>query len=326
MPTLNNTYSLVEQAKRIDPDGTQAIIAEVLNRKTGQLLAEAPWLPSNDIWTHKTTRRGTLPAGSRRRLNQRITQSISKTTEIMDVIENIEDYSDVDAALCDSMPSPAIFRAGEADAFVEGIGQTLASDVIYGDAGADPDGMNGFAPRLATIDDRFVIGQGGTGSDVTSIYIVTWGRDTVHLIYPKNMAATLGVKHSDKGKVTSETSEGLMEVYRDHYVVRCGLSVRHPRAIGRLANIESAGATNTFDEDNLIAIINNMVTNAGTRIYCNETIKTQMQIRLKDKTNVYFTQDSGGNGLSGMPLMRFQGIPIRDMDREILLNTESAIS
>ena len=130
MSTLTSSYSLVEQAKRIDPDGTQARIAEVLNRKTGNILGEAPWLPSNDIWTHKTTRRGTLPSGSRRKLNQRITQSVSRTTEIMDVIENIEDYSDVDVLLANSMPSPAMFRAGEVEAFEEGIGQTVASDIL----------------------------------------------------------------------------------------------------------------------------------------------------------------------------------------------------
>lgn len=326
MPTLESKYSLVEQAKRIDPSGNQALIAEVLNRNTGNILAEAPWLPSNDIWTHKTTRRGTLPAGSRRKLNQRITQSTTKTTEIMDVIEMIEDYSDVDCALCDSMPSPAMFRAGEVDAFIEGLGQTMVSDILYGDASADPDSMNGIASRVNAIDDRFVKDAGGTGSDVTSIYIVTWGRDMTHLIYPKNMAANLGVKHEDKGRVTSETDEGLMEVYRDHYVIRCGMSVRHPRAIGRLANIETSGASNTFNEDDLIAIINNMVTGPGTRIYVNETIKTQMQIKLKDKNNVFYTQDSNGDALSGMPVMRFQGIPIRQIDREILLNTETAIS
>jgi len=325
MATLTSTYSLVEQAKRIDPSGNQAQIVEVLNRNIGQLLAEAPWMPSNDIWTHKTTRRGTLPAGSRRKLNQRITQSVSRTTEIMDVIEMIEDYSDVDVALADSMPSPAMFRAGEVDAFIEGLGQTVASDILYGDSNADPDGMHGLAARMETLDGRFVIGASGTGGDVTSIYVVTWSPDMCHLIYPKNMASNLGVQHTDKGQVTSETTSGLIEVYRDHYVIRCGLSVRHPRAIGRLANIESAGASNLFDEDDLIALVNNMVTGAGTRIYVNETIQTQMQIRLKDKTNVNYTMDSG-DGLSSMPLMRFQGIPIRKIDREILLNTETAIT
>ena len=325
MSTLTSKYSLVEQAKRIDPSGNQAQIVEVLNRKTGGLLSEVPWLPSNDIWTHKTTRRGSLPSGSRRKLNQRISQSVSRTTEIMDVIENIEDYSDVDVLLADSMPSPAMFRAGEVDAFVEGLGQTVASDILYADSNADPDSMHGLSPRMGTIDGRFVIGAGGSGNDLTSIYLATWSQTSAHLLYPKNLAANLGVQHTDKGQVTSETTNGLIEVYRDHYTIRVGLSIRDPRAIARLANIESAGATNTFDEDDLIALVNNMNTGPGTRIYVNETIMTQMQIRLKDKNNVNYTQD-GGDGLSGMPLMRFQGIPIRKIDREILLNTEAAIS
>lgn len=324
MATQTSTYSLVEQAKRINPDGTQALIAEVLNRKTGNILGEAPWMASNDIWTNKTTRRGTLPTGSRRKLNQRVTASVSRTTEIMDVIENLEDYCEVDSALVDSMPSPALFRAGEVDAFIEGLGQTIASDILYANANADPDSMHGLAARMGTLDGRFVIDSAGTGSDVTSIYIVTWGQTMAHLIYPKNMSATLGVQHTDKGQVTSETSSGLIEIYRDHFIIRCGLVVRNPRAIARLANIETSGASNTFDEDDLITLLNNMETGPGTRIYCNETIMTQMQIRAKDKANVYY--QPGGNALSGEPLMSFQGVPVRQIAREILLNTETAIS
>lgn len=325
MGTFTSTYSLVEQAKRIDPDGDQAKIAEVLNRRTGGILSEAPHMPSNDIWTNKTTRRASLPTGSRRRLNQRIAASVSRTTEIMDVIENLEDYADIDAAIVDSMPSPAMFRSGEVDAFVEGLGQTIVSDLLYGDSDADPDSMHGLSARMDSLDGRFVIGEGGSGSDVTSIYLVNWDINSCHLIYPKNMASTLGIKHTDKGQITSETTNGLMEIYRDHFVIKIGLVVRDPRAIARLANIESAGATNNFDEDNLIAILNNMNTGPGTRIYCNETILTQMQIRLKDKNNVNYTPDSG-DGLSGMPPIRFQGIPIRKIDREILVNTETAIT
>jgi hypothetical protein len=325
MATNTSNYSLVEQAKRIDPDGDQAKIAEVLSRKTGGILEEAPWMPSNDIWTNKTTRRASLPTGSRRRLNQRIAASVSRTTEILDVIENVEDYLDVDKQIVDSMPSPAMFRSGEVDAFVEGLGQTIVGDILYGDSNADPDAMHGISARLNSIDGRFVIGEGGSGSDVTSIYVFNWDPNSCFLAYPKNMASELGVKHTDLGQTTSETTDGLMEIYRDHFVVKCGMVVRDPRAIGRLANIESAGAANTFDEDNLIALLNNMNTGPSTRIYVNETILTQMQIRLKDKNNVNYTADDG-DGLSGQPPLKFNGFPIRRIDREVLLNTEAAIS
>lgn len=324
MPALTSMYSMVEQAKRIDPSGGQALIAEVLNRKMGNILQEAPWMPSNDIWTNKTTRRGSLPTGTRRKLNARVEQSVSRTTEVMDVIEQVEAYCDVDAALVNSMPSPATFRSGEVDAFIEGLGQTIATDIIYGNNNINPDSMHGFAPRLNKLDGRFVIGGDGTGSDVTSIYVVTWGQTTAYFIYPKNMAGTLGVQHTDKGQVTSELASGLMEVYRDHFVIRCGLVVRDPRAIGRYANIESEGSTNTFNEDRLIALLNNMTTSASTRIYCNETMLTQMQIRMKTRSNIFFSP--GGNALSGEPPLYFQNIPIRAFSRDIMLNTETAIT
>ena len=324
MPTLTSTYSLLEQAKRIDPSGNQALIAEVLNRKMGEILRDAPWLPSNDVWTNKTTRRASLPTGTRRKLNQRISASVSRTSEIMDVIENIEDWCEPDALLVDSMPSPALFRAGEVDAFIEGLGQTAVSDLLYGNSNVDPDSMHGLAPRLGTLDSRFVIGAGGSGGDTTSIYGVTWGQASAYLIYPKNMAATLGVLQEDEGRVTSETSDGKMIVYRDHFAIRFGLVVRNPRAIIRYANIESAGADNTFNEDDLIKLTNAWEKGPGSRLYVNDTILTQMQIRAKDKNNVYYTP--GGNALSGEPPLYFNGIPIREIARELLLNTETVVA
>jgi hypothetical protein len=324
MPTLTNYYSLVEQAKRIDPNGDQARIVEVLNREMGEILTDAPWLPSNDIWVNKTTRRASLPTGQRRKLNQRITNSVSRTTEIMDVLGIIEDYCEVDAKLVRSMPSEAVFLSGEVDAFIEGIGQTVVSDILYSNTFMDPDAIHGLGPRLATLDGRFVIGAGGTGSDLTSVYAVTWGQDTAYLMHPKNMPSNMGVNHEDKGYVTSETADGKMEIHRDHFEIVFGLCVRHPRAIGRYANIEQLSVgVNTFDEDDLITLLNNMKVGPGTRLYMNETIMTQGQIRCKDKNNVYWTP---GNGLSGEPFLYFSGVPCRKIAREILINTEDEIS
>lgn len=325
MSALVSQYSLLEQQKRINPDGTQARIVEVLNRGGGGLMQDAPWLPSNDTFTNKTVQRASLPTGSRRQLNQRVSSSVSRVTERNDVIENIEDFFSPDTLYIDSQPNPMQALAMESDAFIEGLGQTALSDILYGDADADPDRMHGLAARLGTVDGRFVFDGGGTGSDVTSIYVVTWDPMMCHLMYPKNMAANLGVQMEDLGKETSETTGGLMRVYRQHFMIRMGLVVRHPRAIGRYANIEVTGTSNLFDEDNLIKLTSFIKRGPGTRIYCNDSIAAQMQIAAKDKTNINYTLD-GGQGLSGEPLIRFNGIPVRVIDREILLNTETAIS
>ncbi len=324
MALVTSYYSLVEQMKRIDPNGEQARIVEVLSREMGGILQDAPWMPSNDIWVNKTTRRGSLPTGQRRKLNQRIANSVSRTTEVIDVLAMIADYCEVDRTLVQTMPSEAVFLSGEVDAFIEGIGQTMVSDILYSDSFADSDAIHGLGPRLETPDARFILDNGGGGSDCTSIYVVTWGQDTAYLMYPKNKP-NQGINHEDKGYVTSETADGKMEIHRDYFEVIFGLCVRHPRSIGRIGSIEVTGADYLFDEDNLIKLLNNMKTGPGTRIYMNEVIQSQGQIRLKDKNNVNWVVNSSYNALSGEPFMYFQGIPVRKIDREILVNTEDAI-
>lgn len=323
-------YGLVEQAKRLDPDGSLATIVEVLNRDMGDILTEFPWMPSNDVWTHKTVRRGTLPAGTWRKMNTGVGTEVSRTTEVLDVIGMLETYAEYDKEYIDSMPNDKVARMQEAAAFIEGLGQTLVSAILYSDANADPDKMHGLAARLGTIDGEFVIDGGcSTASSVTSIYVVTPGQTEVHLIYPKN-SPTLGVKHTNLGEVTITTattglaSASQFQGYRDHFQVKCGLVVRNPKCIGRVANIATSGTTNLFDEDDLITLLNEMKTNGNTRIYANQTIMTQGQIKLKDKTNVNWTATP--DALSGIPFLSFQGIPVRKIDKDILLNTESVIS
>jgi len=64
-----------------------------------------------------------------------------------------------------------------------------------------------------------------------------------------------------------------------------------------------------------------MTKGAGRRIYVNETIMTQMEIRVKDKTNVNYTKE---DGLAPGPVLKFKGVPIRQVDQ--ILNTESALT
>lgn len=326
MPTLTTGYSLVEQAKRIDPDGKLSTIVEALNVDGGEILAEAPWLPSNDIWTNKTLRRGTLPTGTWRKLGGGVATEVSRTTPILDVIGMLETYSEVDKAYIDTMPSGAVARMNEAKAFIEGLGQTLISTIIYGNANADPDQLHGLAPRLNAYDGKYVINGGASGG--TSIFVVTWGDQTAHLVYPKNDTSTLGIQHTDLGEVTITTATSAVpstsqyQGYRDHFQVKCGLVVRHPRAIGRVANIAVSGSTNLFDEDDLITLLNNMVIRPSTRIYMNQTLKTQAEIALKDKANVLWNST---DALGGVPVLTFRGIPVRMLDRSLLLDTEGAV-
>ena len=321
--TANSQLTLSELANRKDPNGNLNTIAEVLS-EDNEILNDAPFLEANDTFSHKITRRSALPSGSWRKLNEGVAIESSQTNEVTEGIGMLETFSQSDKDLVQASSNANQFRMDEAAGFLEGLSQTLADTFIYGNSATTPEKFTGLAPRMddlaATAN---VIGEGGTGSDLTSIYLVQWNPRYVHMVYPKG--STIGLMHEDLGLDTVEDASGnKFRAYVDHFQIKAGLAVKDTRSIARLANIESAGTTNIFDEDNLITLINRMPMNArNVVIYANATVKTQMQIALKDKTNVNYTADSG-DGLSGAPLLRFQGLPIRKVDA--IKITEAALT
>ena len=315
--------TLSELAHRKDPNGNLSTIAEVLT-EDNEILLDAVNLEANDTFSHKITRRSSLASGTWRKLNSGVASEATQTMEVTEGIGMLETYSQADVDLVMSAPSPMQFRMDEAAGFLEGMSQTMATTFIYGNSNTDPEQFTGLAVRMDSLAaTQNVIGEGGTGSDLTSVYIVQWNPRYVHMIYPKG--SSVGLLHEDLGiETVYDGSSTRFRAYVDRFQWKVGLAVKDPRSIARLANIESAGASNLFDEDNLITLLGKMPMGArGSVIYANATVKTQMQIAIKDKTNVNYTAD-GGDGLSGMPLLRFQGFPVRKVDA--IVNTEAALT
>lgn len=311
--------TLIEVAKRHDPNGNMATIAEVLD-ETNDILQDVPWVEANDVFSNLSVKRASLPTGTWRKLNQGVAAEKSKTVQVRDVIGILESEAKHDIEVINAYADKAAARMQESHGFIEGLGQTMATTIIYGNTDATPEKFTGLAPRLADIAATTnVINEGGTGSDLSSIFVVDWGPNTVHMLYPKNSKA--GLDHQDMGVQVVTSSSLDYRAYVDFFTWKAGLTVKNDKSIGRIANIESAGSANLFDEDNLITLLNRMTKGAGRRIYCNETVMTQMEIRLKDKTNVNFTKEDGlAPGLS----MKFKGVPIRQVDA--ILNTEAALT
>lgn len=321
--TAYKPLTLKELANRLDPGGELNDITEVL-AQDNEWLEDAIWLEANDVFSHRSVRRSALPSGSWRALNQGVATEASQTEPYTDVIGMLETYAEVDRELVRAAPNPKQFRMDEATAFIEGLGQTLAATFVYGNANTSPEKFHGLAPRMASLAATAnVIGCSGTGSDLTSVFVVQWGRTKVHMVYPRN--SKMGISHEDLGEVTlQDSNSNLYQGYRDHFQVKAGLVVRNPRSIARVCNIESTGSSNLFDEDNLIKVLNRMpIRGKGSAIYMNETVLSQCEILLKDKTNVNFTP-SRGEGLAGEPFMYFRGNPIRKIDQIVI--TESALT
>ncbi|MFH1090621.1 MAG: hypothetical protein V1742_03525, partial [Pseudomonadota bacterium] len=167
MTTLDTTaqLTLLELAKRKDPRGNLAVIAEVL-AQDNEILKDAPWVEANDTFSHKIVRRLSLPQGSWRKINSGVALESSRTVEVIEAMGMLETYSQVDKDLADASPNPRHFRSLEATAFLEGLSQTLAYTVMHGDTAINPEQFTGLAPRLNDLSQNNIYNAGGTGSDL----------------------------------------------------------------------------------------------------------------------------------------------------------------
>lgn len=332
MATIGNIgLTSSEWAKRLDPDGTVAAIIEIMN-ETNEINTDAIWVEGNLPTGHKTTVRGGIPTATWRLLNYGVPVSKSVTKQITDTCGMLESYSEVDKALADLNGNTAAFRLSEDKPFLEAMNQEMATSLFYGNTQTSPERFTGLAPRFSSTSAENggqILDAGGTGADNTSLWLVTWGANTAHMIFPKG--SKMGLQHKDKGQVTLQDSAGNnYEGYRTHYKWDAGMSVRDWRYIVRVANIDVSDLP-TFGSgsDTSAALIRlmiqayNLLPSEGMgkmAIYCNRTVKTWIDIMASEKNNVNLTIDN----YAGKPITMFYGIPIRKCDA--LLNTEAQVT
>ena len=250
MATLAATRpTLLDLAKRTDPDGQIAKVVEILN-ETNEVLDDMMWKEGNLPTGHRTTIRSGLPTPTWRKLYGGVQPTKSRTVQVTDNTGSLEAYSEVDKALADLNGNTAEFRLSEDKPHIEGISQEISDTLFFGNETTEPEAFTGFAPRFNSLtaeNGDNIIAGGGSGSDNASIWLVVWGDNTCHGIVPKG--STAGMQISDKGQVTIEDidgSGGRMEAYRTHFKMSAGLTVRDWRYIVRIANIDRSALTRTY--------------------------------------------------------------------------------
>lgn len=250
MATLSVTNpTLLDLAKRTDPDGRIAAVVELLN-ETNEILDDMSWIEGNLPTGHRTTVRTGIPTPTWRKLYGGVQPTKSTTAQVTDNTGMLEAYAEVDKALADLNGNTAAFRLSEDRPHLEGMMQEIADTLFYGNESTEPEAFTGLAPRYndtsAQSGDN-IINAGGTGSDNASIWLVVWGPNTVHGIVPKG--STAGLQTTDMGEVTIEDVDGnggRMQAYRTHYRWDAGLTLRDWRYVVRIANIDKSDLTRVY--------------------------------------------------------------------------------
>src|SRR3954469_7430597 len=124
MATIGTLTNIVDVAKRTDPDGSIAAIAELLNQ-TNEVIPDVPFMEGNLPTGHRASIRTGLPTIYFRRLNQGVPPSKSTTAQVDEATCMMEGRGQIDRDLAMLNGNTAEFRASENAPFIESMGQTF---------------------------------------------------------------------------------------------------------------------------------------------------------------------------------------------------------
>jgi hypothetical protein len=335
-----------EWAMRHDSTGKVAPFVNLLSQKNG-IIEDMLAVECQSGNAFEYTQVVKLPTPARRAYNQGVPATLAAVAKQVATCAEYADWSKIDKSLAELNGDLNEVRAQEDALHIEALGQSVASDLFYGNRQTDPTQFTGFANLYNTVNPATskiaanVIDCGGTGSTNTSMWLVTWGPKQIHALYPKGSQA--GLVHKDMGllpAVDANSQEYL--AYRTYLEWKIGLALHDWRFAVRACNID-VSALNGGGAANLINILVRMAhrlpvapvgvapvqdftKQAGDRvvtgrsaIYVNRTIATYLDLQAMNKTNVLLKSEEW----DGKAVTTFRGIPIRPVDA--LLDTESRV-
>jgi hypothetical protein len=353
-------YTLLNVARHFDPQGKIANIAEVLSQPN-DLISDIPWVAGNLPTGHQTTIRTSLPAGTFREVNAGVAMEVETTKSQVDCFASLESYSEIDEITMKLNGNESDFRWQKDLAFVEGLGQTFAKNVFYGNSGVavthtgeassttytvNPLGINGLAQKYTgktgSVTLANTIDADPDSSDATcnSIYLVCWSPNKVYGIYPKAQPAGLQVE--DLGKQTvidyanltgqaytsAASAKTYHEAYRTHFKWGCGLCVEDWRYIVRIFNCnlttKTAAAANWVVTDLMNQALDKLpvgALNSGNAVFYMNGAMKSV-LRVEASNKSNVWYQPPQVGGTG-PVMMFQEVPIHRCD--LLASTEAII-
>ena len=338
--TINQQFTLLERAKR-SADGKKILpILDVMDQRgVPDFLRDVPYFPANQGLKHRIIRTTSRPASTRRSFYGGVSRTITTTQVEYENVVLFEQRSEIDEDALDTIENPKEARRQEDEGHIAGIMEDFVN-AVFNDAGTSggAEYINGFKARLATLSYPGhsttavpFVWDNGASATRTSLYIVQWGSQACHCLYPSGIGAArgsmFGIEARNKGKEKITESSGSLAVYYG-YVSQFkkwgGLAINDYRKISRVANINaSAGGDNDLDEDILIRALNHgHFDPRATRIYVNPYLKSQIDIRAKDKGNVQWDIAN----VFGKPVPTFWNIPIRVIDETIITASEDAVA
>lgn len=342
--------NLLDLARRSDPDGAIAVIAETLSQ-CNQIITDMIWHEANLPLAHKVTLRTSLPQGTWRGANQGVASTKSNTAQVQFTIGELVDYAYVDKDLADLNGNTEKWRLSEDMAHIEGLSQQMSTAVFYSNTNTNVQQPMGLAPLFNTSNTATaknainVLSAGGSSSACASLWLLGWGDRTLYGIHPKGMPT--GLQYKNFGDVVPQYDSNNLrfEAYTSMFKWWMGIAVEDWRYVVRIANIDTTtnagGLFSTSAPD-----LNALMIRAAKRIpaytlrfngitetdapdevhaginpawYCNRTVAEGMELQAIRNKNVLLKMEE----YAGQTVPVWRGVPVRNVDA--LLSTETNI-
>lgn len=328
----NGQPTLADVAAQISDNGSALPIAELLH-KTNPAMNDIPFEEANSTTGNKITARQKLPETYLRRINQGILPSSSGYGSILEAAGLFNALGQVDSKLVQLAVDKAKFRFNENAGHIESMGQRFFQSMLYGDPDVTPEDFLGIAPRYDSLTATArtsvqIIDAGGSGADLTSVYLVGWGERSVMGFYP--MGTSAGIMH--KALPESMIDDGTGKKYlgfEDWFDLSAGLAVYDYRNIVRIANIDIsdlqsgdpvAGITAGAKLVNLFTMAAEMLNNPNGLnpvFYVPRVVSTFLRLQINNQANVWMNMKE----VAGQKVVAFDGMPVRRMDAIALNET-----
>lgn len=339
--------SLIDLARRTDPDGDTADVAELLSQ-ANEIYDDIVWKEGNTNTGHVYTVRTSIPSGWWRYINQGIPTAHSTTAQGRINCGQLEGFSTIDRKLLEMSGDENKLRYDEDNAFLEGMAQTIAGTFVYGNATINPVSFTGFEAFYNTVNPATadnaanVFDGGGVGGNNTSMLVIGWGQRSIYGVFPKGSKAGLTLE-ALRQELAYDASGNPYRAAQTHFIQQAGFCVEDWRYGVRNCNLDvtsaGLGGTNPYD---IFAHLSQMIlrlpkltrTTSGitetdaksemgntTRpgIYANRTLRGFMDIQaIRDKNVLIGAKDYAGN-----PITTYRDLPIRVVDQ--IKNTESRV-
>lgn len=341
--------TLQDVASRVDKDGKQKYIAEMLS-KCNDVWDDLMFKEASEIGGHDFAFRTSLPGGYWTSYNQGVPVGKSTTNQGRVGLGRLEGFSQIDMRLADDTTDSAAFRLSEDVAFMEGMSQTMTEAIFYGSTTSNPFEFVGFSSFYNTVNTSVqpnalnVIDGGGTGSSNASVWLLGWGDKTIFGLYPRG-SDSAGLKMEDLGNTVMgyDSVGNMFRAYTTHFKHTMGICPMDWRFGARMCNIDTTSAglkgPNAVD---LFANMSDMVlmmptgskatsgitkTDApddpspGTRqvFYCDRLVRSAMDKQAIRDRNVLISM----HDYAGIPIMGYRTIPIKVVDQ--LINNEARV-